>query len=853
MISYSQFENIIVNELKRDILSNKDQTTAISSEKNESLFIVAGPGSGKTTVMVLKILKFIFVDDVNPDEILATTFTRKAANELNSRILSWGDEIKKYLSKIITEEEKLYRLNRIDFNQIITGTIDSIAEEILRIHRDPGTNLPVVIEDFVSNSAMISSGLFKDDRYIDKDLQQYLGTINGVEEVKNPSVMSDILIDIKNRLYYDQVDFKKLIKNEKSKGAKIALNAILDYLDELKKRNILDFPMLEARFFKWLNQGKLDVFLKDIHIVLVDEYQDTNLLQEKIYFKLAGSAILNGGNITVVGDDDQSLYRFRGATVNLFTDFIKRAKEQLNIDVEEVNLSVNYRSTEGIVDLCNHFVELDTDFQAARVKNKPKIEFSKINHNDSLTIEKNGFEEDSESNILKNTDKTKDKKEKIEFNKEFVPVLGMFRNNQEILAKDLSILIRDLAQGKEVKRKIKKVLNSNNNSNNNTSKIYNNFNKNNKSIDKNVKFKENDFITLQLDEKDGSPSDIAILTYSPKEMSKGNQQFPYYLRKNLMNFKNPVEIFNPRGQDLQALIPVSIFCGLILECIDPDAIFQKSIKKIPKLAEKHMNKWRKIANEYICTNPEPVQPLSLEFFVDSWRARIPHAHESKIWPENASLIELSYKLIKWIDTLQEDAEGVVYLKAIVQTITQTGFFNEYSGQIHFDGGVEERKSVQEAIWNIFVPIATGGVSIDENSLGDLPNNRVNIMSIHQSKGLEFPLVIVDVGSRFQKNKVKTSFLRFPKDGGKSANLEDKIRPYSPLGTGERESKDRAFDDLTRLYFVAFSRAQDVLLLIGLNPAIDGYIANEKQMNIPNIALGWKRNEEFVGFDEIYLI
>lgn len=186
MISYSQFENIVVNELKRDILSNEDQKTAISSDKSEALFIVAGPGSGKTTVMVLKILKFIFVDDVNPNEILATTFTRKAADELNSRILSWGDEIKKYLFKITTDKEKLERLNRIDFNQIITGTIDSIAEEILRIHRDPGTNLPVVIEDFVSNSAMISSGLFKNDRYLDKDLQKYLGSINGVEEVKIP-------------------------------------------------------------------------------------------------------------------------------------------------------------------------------------------------------------------------------------------------------------------------------------------------------------------------------------------------------------------------------------------------------------------------------------------------------------------------------------------------------------------------------------------------------------------------------------------------------------------------------------------------------------------------------------------
>ena len=59
--------------------------------------------------------------------------------------------------------------------------------------------------------------------------------------------------------------------------------------------------------------------------------------------------------------------------------------------------------------------------------------------------------------------------------------------------------------------------------------------------------------------------------------------------------------------------------------------------------------------------------------------------------------------------------------------------------------------------------------------------------------------------------------------------------------------------LTRLYFVAFSRAKDVLLLVGLNPNIDGYKQNEKQMKIPNVALGWNRDEEFIGFDNIFLI
>ena len=152
-----------------------------------------------------------------------------------------------------------------------------------------------------------------------------------------------------------------------------------------------------------------------------------------------------------------------------------------------------------------------------------------------------------------------------------------------------------------------------------------------------------------------------------------------------------------------------------------------------------------------------------------------------------------------------------------------------------------------------MPIASGGVQIDENYFEVIPANRFNIMSIHQAKGLEFPLVIVDVGSRFKKNLPKDANLRFPKNVDSSSIIQDRIKKYSSLSNRNRDSKDMAFDDLTRLYFVAFSRAKDVLLLVGLNPNIDGYKQNDKQMKIPNVALGWNRDEEFIGFDNIFLI
>ena len=117
MISYKIFEDIVEEKIKRKIRSNEDteQHRAIKSSANSSLFMVAGPGSGKTTVIVLKILKFIFVDGVDPASIVATTFTVKAASELSSRIYDWGNIIIKSFDE--KDEELRHFLDNIDLNQ----------------------------------------------------------------------------------------------------------------------------------------------------------------------------------------------------------------------------------------------------------------------------------------------------------------------------------------------------------------------------------------------------------------------------------------------------------------------------------------------------------------------------------------------------------------------------------------------------------------------------------------------------------------------------------------------------------------------------------------------------------------
>lgn len=812
MISNEEFEEIVVNVLERDISSNEDQKNAIFSQPNQSLFLVAGPGSGKTTVMVLKILKFIFVDDINPNEILATTFTKKAAEELYSRILGWGDEIKNHIIDGSDDFEIFESIARIDFNQIQVGTTDKLAEEIMRQHKEPGTNHPIIIENFVSNSAMIKI-LSENERYKDENLKECLKRLTGREKLDEPSKMSGILLEIKDRIFHDQIDMDRLYEEyENDRGMTLILDCIQDYENILIRRNTMDFAMLESRFLKLLKENKLDMFLDTIRIVLVDEYQDTNLIQEDIYFTIAQSALKNNGNITVVGDDDQSLYRFRGATVDLFTNYKQRVRDKLGIDVLEINLKTNYRSTENIINHCNQFVEIDDEYQMARVKNKPKIIAP-------------------------------------DFDKDRMPVLGMFRNNVEMLSKSLSNLIAKLINEGEVRPKVLKVLDEE----------Y--FKQVNGDIDiarlqqlnaeREREGKHIERLTLKLDSESGSASDIAILSYSPKEKQFGNNSLLYYLRRNLKKQRKPIEVFNPRGIELQKVEIVEIFCGLILECIDPEGKIQLSDKTIPNLAKVTMTRWRVRAREYVKLNPEPHEPINLSQFVLYWQNRVPRG--TKYWPKKASLMELAYKLITWIEELQEDAEGIVYLEAITKSITQTGFFSKYYSHISFANRQAEKESILEAIWNIFIPLATGGIQIDESLLETLPDDRVNILSIHQSKGLEFPLVIVDVGSKFRDNNIKTQKLRFPKKPPKNITIEDSIRQFSELGESERSEKDRSFDDLTRLYFVAFSRAESVLLLVGLNSAIEGYSHKKKHFNIPNVALGWSRDEKYIGFNEIYLI
>lgn len=718
MISQEKYIELVETILNRS-MANSSQKEAIMAPVDESQYIVAGPGSGKTTVLVLKILKYYFVDDISFDDVIVTTFTKKAARELKNRTILWAKMISEALD---------YDLN-YDFNRMVIGTLDSIAEDIVC----DGESIEVI--DNFTSSALMMQTLLLDNKNSNKKLKQFLKKLKNSVGGVNTTEMNNQIRSIRERIYYDIVDYDKLKEN--SNNEYILFDIIDAYNMTLKERGILDYPMLETRLYDMLCDCKVSR-LNHFKVLLIDEYQDTNYLQEQIYFKMAGYVLENNGNITVVGDDDQSLYRFRGATIDLFTEYLKRINDYMGITPKSIFLKKNYRSTVNIINFVNEFIHLDKKYESSRSINKPLIEPDSNSPNG-------------------------------------LPVMGMFRNNIEELTTDLSNLIYDLKIGKDTSRRV-------------GSKIY------------------------DLKQKD-NPS-IAILTNSPKEISAYNRhRLPFYVRESITGRSEDIAVFNPRGQNIEATDIVSLICGLILVSIDSDATIENNLDNIPPHTKKILKDWRKKVENYLsCKEKE-----------------VPLYEDDIVLSDLLDDIE-----VECSGLIKESSENSIYHDIIMETINQTN--NAISD--------EGRLSANQIFWHILVPIASGAVNVDDDMFDVSIDENINIMSIHQAKGLEFDIVIVDVGCDIYKNDASSAFKIFPKNGGKTHSIEKYLGDYSKLSlSNENKGLDNAFNDLIRRYFVAYTRAKSLLILVGLNSMRYGYKGDfQDNIKIPNVATGWSRDK-----------
>ncbi len=286
---------------------NEMQQLAVDTTEGP-LLILAGAGSGKTTVLVNRVEHIISSRLATPWQVLAITFTNKAAGELRERLVSAiGDEA----------------------NDIWAYTFHSCCSRILRRfgERIGYTNHFTIYDT-------------DDSRRVMKQCQKNLGIedklINHKSILAEISRAKDSLISPQEYKQTSQNDFRK---------SKIA-ECYEMYQAQLKKSDAMDFDDIIFNTVKLLeeNEDVRDLYQTQFKYVMVDEYQDTNHAQYVLTSLIADKY----KNICVVGDDDQSIYRFRGATIENILSFENHYKGATVIRLEE-----NYRSTQNILDGAN--------------------------------------------------------------------------------------------------------------------------------------------------------------------------------------------------------------------------------------------------------------------------------------------------------------------------------------------------------------------------------------------------------------------------------------------------------------------------------------------------------------------
>jgi DNA helicase-2/ATP-dependent DNA helicase PcrA len=705
----------------------------------------------------------VFVDRYDPASIVLTTFTKRAAAELRSRILGWGYTIRNELIRLAIDHGDIEYLNSLDINRFVTGTLDSLAEDVLGQYRRPDETPYVVLDQFIADGVLLTEGLFNRRLFESTDLRDF-AVRHGYDR---PNVRDLVRLC---RVYCDRfrLDMVDVSAFATCGSGQAAIVQVADqYITGLQVNgpHVTDFAGLEYHFLEKLRGGELFDFTSQLKAIFVDEFQDTNVLQEAIYYSIARDI---GRSITVVGDDDQSLYRFRGGTVELFRDARTRMSSALGMtDEPEIRyLTTSYRAPHLLVSFAQDFVECDADYQPSRVVGKPRVQCEAAAGNG-------------------------------------LPVLGIFRDDIEDLSASVARFVGDLFNGSGI------------------------------NIDWNGQ-------TIHIETgANAQPGDCAFLAHSIREYKREfmgqprEPRFPLLLRWDLLRLETPIVSFNPRGQLLPMVLEIAQLCGLMLECIDPNSEIADSITNLPSEARRVFRMWRSAAVDLINRNPEPNHPTTLTDFVRSWQQQKSQVQGVQ-WPPELPLIDLCYHLLTWIPSLQDDPERQIHLEVVARAITETSMLNSYRSRIVFNDIEHKRRSVIQAIRKIFSAIALGDIEINEDILETFPRTAVNFLTIHQAKGLEFPVVIVDVGSHFKRDQWRQRRVRFPDRIDETYMVEDNTIPYGGLSTATFAGwRERAFDDLTRLYYVAYSRAQSLLVLVGLTSMLP-----EEQ--IPHVAMAWTR-------------
>lgn len=657
--------------------ANENQRIAIETSDGPVL-ITAGPGTGKTYTLVQRAVYLIQERGVLPEQIMMATFTEKAAKELITRITNELD----------------VRGIEVNINEMYIGTFHSLCLRIIK------ENLEY-------------TRLKKNYRTLDAFDQCYtifqnfkrFKSIDGIDLVLSPKGGSwhnaGEICAFVNNLSEEMVDPGDLKADPDKQIA--ALGSMLEtYQSVLSENNLMDFAAIQVEAY-WLlknNQSVLAEIQARISYIMVDEYQDTNYIQEQIVF-LLGS---NHNNICVVGDDDQGLYRFRGATIRNILEFpLKFANGACKV----IPLDLNYRSNSDIVDFYNTWMST-TDGARFRFRWRNfRYDKTIISHTKSTL---------KSSSVVK---------------------LSVVDDVEEWYEKVLCF-IKDL-----------------------------------KSSGKLTDYNQ-----------------MAFLFSSVKhERVVG-----------LANFleSNSVQVYSPRSDMFFQRGEVKLLIGCLMLMFP---IYVKGLEegKYDFIRPEHYHYFRSCiiaANDYL------IKPESSD--LRNWLRHRGKIHASLKGTTDYAFTGLIYQMFEFspfADIIDTDmTAGVVDVRPARNIALFTRIVGKFEYLHRIDVLSEKHINTNtEWFFNLYLKLLfDGGISEYEDDAEYAPSGCVSFMTIHQSKGMEFPIVVVDSLSNVPRKSYKDLL----------KTVEEKYfkRPaFEP-------HEDTKFFDFWRLYYTAFSRAQDLLVL-----------------------------------------
>lgn len=662
--------------------ANKNQIKAIVTTEGP-LLIIAGPGTGKTFTLIKRAMYLIETKNIKPENIMLVTFTEKAAKEIIKRLST----------------ELLEKNINLNVNEMYIGTIHSVCLRILKENLEHSTLKKnyQVFDEFDQQYFLFQNFWkhFKNIENIDLILEQKGSIWDRVKRLqKYINLISEELIDLESMLSNDEILAK-------------VIGSILKKYNELRiEHNFIDFTTIQTETYKLLANSSNKVLEKlqdKIRYLMIDEFQDTNYIQEQLAFILSSKH----NNICVVGDDDQGLYRFRGATIRNILEFESNFPE-----CQKVILNDNYRSEEGIINFYNQYIKTtegrDFSFDWDKFRFNKEIIASKKNkgnYNSVVKIEGTNYD----SLNMKISEFIINLKKK-----------GTITNFNQI-----AFLFRSVKNDKVIE--LSKILENN-----------------------------------------------GISVYSPRsDLFFQREEIKLLLGTLLLMF--PTMVNEIRQNDNKWFIDIYSY---YIDCMN------KSVEELKKVENKDLTTFVKFkARDHLYL---PEQEKSLDY----------------------SISQLIYQLLQFdlfarIVTVDLNDSLVDTLKSrnisiLLNTIIKFEFLNN----INILTPRNINKSINRLFSEFLRFLYEGGISEYEDDSEYAPSGCVTFLTIHQSKGMEFPIVLV--GSLFSNPRENLDEIL--------CYIEDNFSRRTPFEPREIIK----YFDFWRLYYTAFSRAQNLLVFIGSN-------------------------------------